>query len=381
MEMVKTKVTTFATLILSAVSLTASDLVTHEWGTFTSVAGENGVPVAWASLNGPADLPCFVEKIGPEKPFTGLVRMETPVLYFYAARATTLSVHVDFPKGWITEWYPHADRVEKEQPPNSFAPGYGYRSGGIDWKSVQVLPGEDLKFPVSKGTNHYYAARATDSAPLRVVTQTGAQQEKLIFYRGIGSFEAPLRPKYLSDGKLEIRNAGAQPIPLAIVFENRGAQLGYRLVRGIRDVISVDPPEMTGNLAQLRQQLAGELVEFGLYKKEALAMVETWHDSWFEEGTRVFYIYPRAQVDAVLPLKIQPAPAELARVFVGRVEVLSPWTRQTIQNAADRRDTATLKRFGRFLEPFAAQMKAQTSFMKQTQVEIAEGASRAACVQ
>ena len=31
--------------------------------------------------------------------------------------------------------------MEKEQPTGSFAPGYGYRNGGIEWKSVQVLPG------------------------------------------------------------------------------------------------------------------------------------------------------------------------------------------------------------------------------------------------
>jgi hypothetical protein len=168
---------------------------------------------------------------------------------------------------------------------------------------------------------------------------------------------------------------------LAIVFENRGAQLGYRFVRNVEYLTQVDPPELKGNLARLREQLVGELVEFGLYKKEALAMVETWHDSWFEEGTRIFYIYPRAQVDAVLRLKIQPAPAEIARVFVGRVEVLSPWTRQTIQTAADKNDLPTLKKFGRFLEPFVTQMGAHTGFMKQAEAEIARMANGAACVQ
>jgi hypothetical protein len=39
--------------------------------------------------------------------------------------------------------------------------------------------------------------------------------------------------------------------------------------------------------------LADNLVEFGLYRKEAEPMVETWRDSWFEEGIRLFYIVPR----------------------------------------------------------------------------------------
>jgi hypothetical protein len=42
----------------------------------------------------------------------GTVRMETPVLYFYSPRETTVSVKVSFAKGTITEWYPHASAVE-----------------------------------------------------------------------------------------------------------------------------------------------------------------------------------------------------------------------------------------------------------------------------
>jgi hypothetical protein len=95
---------------------------------------------------------------------------------------------------------------------------------------------------------------------------------------------------------------------------------------------------------------------------------------------RVFYVVPRPQTDALLPLKIAPSPDAVARVFVGRVEVLSPWTRQTIQDAADNRDLATLKKFGRFLEPFTDQMKMRNGFMQQAQAEISRTANTAACI-
>src|SRR5437870_2961991 len=39
-------------------------LVAHEWGTFTSVASENGDPVSWLPLSGSSDLPCFVYRLG-----------------------------------------------------------------------------------------------------------------------------------------------------------------------------------------------------------------------------------------------------------------------------------------------------------------------------
>ena len=365
------------TLSLS-VSRAEEGLVVHEWGTFTSVADEHGLPVQWAPLSGPEDLPCFVSKLDLQnyKKFLGFVRMETPVLFFYSKKPVTASVHVDFPKGWITEYYPQPSSVTKQYGSDSFT-GLGYRNGRADWNSVEVLPGEAPTLPTSKGASRYYEARNTDAAPLRV----GQQNERMIFYRGIGSFLAPVQPKFMPDGKLRLRTTIPDTIPLAIVFENRGGKIGYRVVRGLSEAVEVDLPEMTGDLAQLRKQLVAELVEFGLYQKEAAAMVETWHDSWFEEGMRVFYVVPRPQTDALLPLKITPAPDSIARVFVGRVEVLSPWTRQTIQHAVDEQDMAPLKKFGRFLEPFAAQMHDRSSFLRSAQTEIARGASGAACIQ
>jgi hypothetical protein len=40
-------------------------LVAHEWGTFTSVAGEDGSAVQWAPLSGTPDLPSFVKHLSP----------------------------------------------------------------------------------------------------------------------------------------------------------------------------------------------------------------------------------------------------------------------------------------------------------------------------
>jgi len=62
-------------------------LTVHEWGTFTSVAGEDGNSVNWNVLGGKDDLPRFVNDNYHcfKRLLTGSVRMETPVLYFYTA--------------------------------------------------------------------------------------------------------------------------------------------------------------------------------------------------------------------------------------------------------------------------------------------------------
>src|ERR1700691_2402313 len=82
-----------AILVLLFLALSASfgvqsqpvnaDLIAHEWGTFTSIAGTDGRPLKWSTLNGSADLPSFVEHLNGAQFKAGLqgrIRMETPVL-------------------------------------------------------------------------------------------------------------------------------------------------------------------------------------------------------------------------------------------------------------------------------------------------------------
>jgi hypothetical protein len=106
---------------------------------------------------------------------------------------------------------------------------------------------------------------------------------------------------------------------------------------------------LTSDVAALRRELAAALVSAGLYPKEAQAMLDTWRDSWFEEGIRVMYIVPRGIVDAELPLTIAPQPADTARVFVGRIEMLSPAVEQDIANG--------VRKYDRFLDAFVAMMR------------------------
>jgi hypothetical protein len=87
--------------VLCAVQATAEGDAgaVHEWDTFTSVAGENGQSLDWLPLSGPSDLPCFVERLGQGnfKSAYGMVRMETPVLYFYPLKPMAVAVRVISP--------------------------------------------------------------------------------------------------------------------------------------------------------------------------------------------------------------------------------------------------------------------------------------------
>src|SRR5262245_36122713 len=130
--------------------------VAHEWGTFTSVSTADGKFQLWNPLSGPSELPSFVYRSSGVQCFKGgrtnlaLVRMETPVIYFYADRDVRASVKVDFPRGCFSEWYPLAHITGQT----------------INWNGFVARPGAKERFPADKSRSHYYPARETDAAPL-----------------------------------------------------------------------------------------------------------------------------------------------------------------------------------------------------------------------
>ena len=311
-------------------SVQPSGLTVHEWGTFTSVAGEDGSAMEWDALGCKSDLPAFVNDYGYRGfkwRLQGTVRMETPVMYFYSSHELDAHVKVAFPNGLITEWYPQAayevyqGGALRPLPANLKGIDTSLRSltGTIEWSNVKVQPGATPALPVERSPNRYYAARQTDAAPIMV----GGQHEKFLFYRGVGRFPVPLSAWVSGDGTITVENRGHETVPSAILFENHAGHIGYRAAGAIANSLTLDVPPLDGSFPQLRHDLENALIAQGLFPAEAHAMVETWRDSWFEEGSRLIYIVPPSTVDAILPLQVDPAPSQTVRVFVGRIELIT----------------------------------------------------------
>ncbi len=320
--------------------------VAHEWGTFTSVQGADGVQLEWNPWVAP-ELPKFVydmrNPLGRQQKLvlpsyvtlgkTGTVsrqRMETPVIYFYAKESQTVDVDVKFPGGRITEWYP---QLATNKSPASID------TGTMRWSGIEVLPGdgtaEAAKFPKEESGSHYYAARETDASALRVKALDGSEQfEKFLFYRGVGSFDAPLQVSHWGENAEQIRlhNRGKEALGPFFIYSIRGDKAALveepKLDAGVMDdkefkfdAIARPASEVR---AALTAKLRAALISAGLYEKEAAAMVKTWDDSWLgEQGLRVLYVLPQKWSHEVLPLKFSPAPKDLTRVFVGRAEILT----------------------------------------------------------
>ena len=380
-----------------------ADLIVHEWGTFTSIAGKNGVALDWRPLNGPSDLPEFVyagedaggyrgTHVPGGKGVVARVRMETPVIYFYTPKEMDVNVDVRFPEGNITEWYPQAGYVNRNISATQTAQTFG---NGINWGKIKLLPDHQDNFLREAAYSHYYPARETDAVPVQVCNadKTKIEHEKFLFYRGVGNFPLPLNVALEGDKVVLSENSAAYPsrgIPARelvdmIVFENRGGHIGFRYVPKITGEAIVDRPVLGRTMDEVYSQLEKTLTVQGLYLKEAKAMIKTWEDSWFEEGLRVFYILPRYATDKILPLNVSPQPKQTVRVLVGRAEIITPEMERDVkrqvallrspskkvrQNAA-----ADLKEHGHFYEPILKSIlesEKNSSVRKQIEKLIAE---------
>jgi hypothetical protein len=295
-------------------------LVVHEWGTFSTFSGSNGKNLKFNPYDN--DLPDFVHayldrdsKAGPQG---GTISLETPVIYFYPEKPLTASVHVGFPKGTITEWYPHAGRTDTK----------------LTWEGIKVDPEGTVTLPSETKKSRYYPARETDAAPLRVTFREDdsakTEHEKFLFYRGVGTFDMPLSVRAGGNGKFTVTWRGKAPerdLILVRVHDGKVRFQPFRLSERVKSgwLAEVAVPAEDSTAEKLGQEVEKLLTARGLKEKEARAMVKTWSSAWFgEEGTRVLYFLPDELTAELLPLTVEPKPTSLVRVLVGRHDVLTP---------------------------------------------------------
>lgn len=334
-------------------------MVVHEWGTFTSVGGSDGVLLPGLERE-EQPVPVFVHSHagffpankGWNRPVANVtIKMETPVIYFYSDVARAVTVDVAFHGGSISQWYPERSSGEKmsaiaaasgssssgETGPQAIPPvdfGKNYQ-GAASWKIDVLAPGAPDNFSANGPWVPTFLAQWPRArvAGANKVRGPGLKPEVegFIFYRGIGNFALPLTTT-CDDGHLQLRNSSTQPIPYLFVYEKSaafprgavwwsgalpaGAQQSVPLLTSFGDI---------GASPVLEKKFPRALQEAGLSANEAHALIATWQESYFDrDGLRVFWIVPRTFTDAVLPMTVSPRPDRLERVLVGRSEVLTP---------------------------------------------------------
>lgn len=376
----------------------AAPLIVHEWGTFTSFSGSDGVKLEFRPLL-ENDLPSFVQNragnaalLFTKATLPAIQRMETPVTYFYTPVERDVTVRVDFPKGLLTEYYPPvralSPRADLKDWDAAIANSHirtaqPLKNSMLDWGTVHLIPVESLSARVQNaelarrigrhveqtmvpavGTHgHYAAARATDSAIVQVrhhpksfaaapalevpgdsnlaspYVLPGDYFEKFLFYRGLGQFDLPLTLTARDDGTFMLANTGADEIRSLFLVTVRGDTLRFRRFDkvGANSKLELKAAAELSKIDDLAAEVVKSLIVEGLYEKEAQAMVNTWRGSWFgEEGTRLFYMVPERITNELLPLKISPKPDEMVRVLVGRMEIMTPSREKQVLDMVQR---------------------------------------------
>lgn len=382
-----------ATTLAFASSGAMAKFEAHEWGTFASLVGSNGT-----TQNGmyheDEKLPEFVHGFGATQDPSGALftrlefppdrqcrskgcfsidfldhnvitqKMETPVIYFYSDQPRKVDVNVRFPKGVITETYPAPIATSPTRADIKVA------ANGESTFRLDILGEKSGNIPEVSEENIYSHARRVDSNLVR----SGNEQEKFLFYRGIGQFQPKLEITSVG-GALSLRAPRTVDRPQAIFLAHVNAQGDGQLSRadlyyGQANISAESIAALKDHGRKLqrtgvlrghdaREALIGSLVAAGLKEDEAIAMVNTWENGYLKApGLRVLYILPRAEVDEALPLAITPAPEKLERVFVGRIEVLLDTEEQAIlERIRTEGQDFQVSSLGRFAEPILRRVK------------------------
>ena len=359
-------------------------LIVHEWGTFTALQNEKGDALPGINIDD-EPLPPFVHQLNsailppahavgqfrenvmkglpPGQPFVTM-RLETPVMYFYpphdAKLPLSLDVEVALHGGWLTEYYPQAKVV---------APGYHADDdplgpitadtiGKLTWHNVQI--GATAAGPKTDA-HVWLAPRQVKAVGVTVPPQSPeadeSESESYLFYRGVGNRPVPLRAVH-DEQKQMLSISGQRSGPIdAIGGTISGAWLVH--VRADQTVAyrTLPPFELppndpapvaslssafspgeysAGNFQSLRSDMHAALVRDGLFPDEATAMLDTWQRAYFKSpGLRLFFLVPRTWTDAVMPLTLSQ-PAEVQRVMMGRLELISPEQRKLLKKLASQ---------------------------------------------
>lgn len=354
--------------VLTPSGFGADRLGVHEWGTFTSLQDESGHAIGGINTDD-EPVPDFVHNVNPELTpqisqlpqvlFKAIprchpdvyTRLETPVVYFYPPAGWTrqVDVQVSYRGGWLTQFYPTAALGGDVNPNGEL------RFGHLNVDTVGSLLWKRLSFGGREPgpATHDKVWLAPRDVQAASVTTSNGERERYLFYRGVSRNAAPVRI-VRQGGELHVRSqwetttasATNEPSAAWLVDVRADGQLAFRplepleLARGegvdltVTQATFSESDYSAENLTKVTTAIHAALEHDGLFADEATALLNTWRVSYFgRPGLRLFFMTPRSWTDHYLPMTVSE-PADITRVMVGRIEIVTPQQRALVAKIA-----------------------------------------------
>lgn len=388
---------TLGASILTPAQATTTPFVVHEWGTFTSFMGANGqlmegmhteeetLPgfvyslkkdgnisnLQGLSFNDQMDfqfcrskIPCdLLGRIGETRAANNFIpanplnygvtqKMETPVIYFYGETNQKFEIHIDFPQGIMSQWYPKASQYSpRAEKITTLGPS------SLTYNVTLKDPSFVGNMPKTTFDSIWNPAREVKANTIEVENQN----EKFIFYRGVADFNSALKVTSNLQNQLTLTNLLSEKIAAIFILNSDGDKGTINALGAINPhaALNTSLPQVTSGLAfdqyviHAKNIIQKALVAQGLFADEARGLVNTWEKSYFNTpGPRVLFLLPQSETERILPLKISKQPSSLVRVLIGRIEFMTK--QQELDYLETLNKTTIINKedlFGRFYEP------------------------------
>jgi len=213
-------------------------------------------------------------------------------MFLYTDQPVNLTVEVGFRGGEPWLYYPAATVA-----------GVQGASKTVTWSGL-LAPNATAQIPPVASSHWWNELRAVGAS---LFLSSEGTAERFLFYDGPVLFERPF--------VISRRPGGALVSPMSV-------ERSLWLVDGAtftESVVERAPRGSTvvarGDMRTLRARLDQELRARGLSAAEARSLLETWRDDLFgSPSPRAISFVPRNLYDLMLPVRMDPQPAELVRV-------------------------------------------------------------------
>lgn len=311
-------------LVLALLALTAPlafadrapwvpELRVHEWGVWKMKDGE---VTHLADLQ--REVPSFVRQTRAQAWTGSGMIARKPILYAYTSQPIDLDIEVSFRGGGPWLFYPGvqampcgqgvAREISARDMPARRGP-MACQPDRLQWH-VRAVPNARAQLAAVDARHFWNHLRSVPSSLLLAPDGTA---EKFLFYDGPVTFPRAWRAGRGQFGERTFTRVGpASTGPLIVAWGNRWVPVPANGVGSGMGISTTSPWPVPPR--PIADEIHARLRAAGLTPAEARSLVETWRPEIEAPGLRAFWLLPRAEYDALLPLRISPMPREIVRV-------------------------------------------------------------------